>query len=223
MQNFYFLLENKFWVSSPESIKKAERKAYQLLKAKEAGFLLPDTLISNDPDEAKKFYETHNSNIVAKPISHGGYGDNNDKAIFANDLSGKEVDSIFANVKLAPLIFQQKVDKSYDVRVNVFGNQFFAYKITTKDNIPIFDWRTVDFHQLKYTRMDLDRNLEEKILRFVNSLNLKFGAFDFSYDKNDNPYFLEINPNGQWGWIDIVNQTNILTDALIELLTSHES
>lgn len=39
-------------------------------------------------------------------------------------------------------------------------------------------------------------------ISLLKILNLRFGAIDFILDKNGNYIFLEINPNGQWAWIE---------------------
>ncbi|MNZ28723.1 hypothetical protein D3C78_459550 [compost metagenome] len=36
----------------------------------------------------------------------------------------------------------------------------------------------------------------------MRRLNLRYGAIDFVCDPQGNLWFLEINPNGQWAWIE---------------------
>ena len=36
----------------------------------------------------------------------------------------------------------------------------------------------------------------------MRDFELKFGAFDFIVNKSDEWIFLEINPNGQWLWLE---------------------
>jgi D-alanine-D-alanine ligase-like ATP-grasp enzyme len=33
-------------------------------------------------------------------------------------------------------------------------------------------------------------------------MNLRSGSLDFSLNKNGEYYFLEVNPNGQWLWLE---------------------
>lgn len=44
-----------FWVSHPDDINRAAKKPFQLRVAKQLGFNVPPTLISNSPQEIKKF------------------------------------------------------------------------------------------------------------------------------------------------------------------------
>ncbi len=48
-----------YWVSRPHRIVEASSKAAQLCWAKEVGFDVPDTIMTNDPLEARQFYEKH--------------------------------------------------------------------------------------------------------------------------------------------------------------------
>ena len=36
----------------------------------------------------------------------------------------------------------------------------------------------------------------------MSRLNLRYGAIDFICDQQGELWFLEINPNGQWAWIE---------------------
>ena len=38
--------------------------------------------------------------------------------------------------------------------------------------------------------------------RLMKALNLRFGAVDLVLAPNGQYYFLEINPNGQWLWLE---------------------
>ena len=42
----------------------------------------------------------------------------------------------------------------------------------------------------------------EQCITLLKILNLRFGAIDFILDTAGNFTFLEINPNGQWAWIE---------------------
>ena len=52
----------------------------------------------------------------------------------------------------------------------------------------------------------------------LGRLDLPFGAFDFAVTPDEEWVFLEINPNGQWGWIE--DHTGLhITDAIVDHLT----
>ena len=47
-----------------------------------------------------------------------------------------------------------------------------------------------------------DTDIQTKCRCLMQRLNLNYGAIDFVLDKQGNYVFLEINPNGQWAWIE---------------------
>ena len=62
-------------------------------------------------------------------------------------------------------------------------------------------------------------SLEKKCLELNSKLKLNFSAIDFILDVEKRLIFLEINPNGQWAWIEKRlghNISNAITDFLIE-------
>lgn len=63
------------------------------------------------------------------------------------------------------------------------------------------DWR-IDQSNNKYELIDIPKEIKEKCLKMMDIMNLKFGAFDFIVDRNENYIFLEVNPNGQWLWLE---------------------
>lgn len=48
----------------------------------------------------------------------------------------------------------------------------------------------------------LPPNVEKQLLGLMKVLDLQFGAIDLIRTPNDEYIFLEINPNGQWLWIE---------------------
>ena len=53
----------------------------------------------------------------------------------------------------------------------------------------------------------------------MNMLGLKYGAFDFILDEKNQAYFLEINPTGDWYWIEHDTKMPI-TDTMVNLIES---
>jgi D-alanine-D-alanine ligase-like ATP-grasp enzyme len=67
----------------------------------------------------------------------------------------------------------------------------------------IVDWRNpLCIDKLDYSVTTLDPPIELFCLEMLRELGLQFGAFDFIVDKEGELYFLEVNPNGQWYWLE---------------------
>jgi len=113
LNNLWAILDNKNWVSNPNSLRMAERKVFQLKKAIEVGFDIPATSISNDPELLLDYYKNLKKQVIVKPISHGDFSSGK-FAIFANDLSTLPNIPDFQQSYLSPLIIQKRIEKISD-------------------------------------------------------------------------------------------------------------
>jgi glutathione synthase/RimK-type ligase-like ATP-grasp enzyme len=90
-----------------------------------------------------------------------------------------------------------------DIRVTVVGEQVFPAKIHSQEfEETMVDWRKGENAKVKHERIELPPEIEDKCIELTKRLGLHFGAIDFVLDRGMNYVFLEINPNGQWGWIE---------------------
>lgn len=216
LEGIYKITRNSYWVSPIYAIRAAENKVYQLELAKLLGFNIPETLISNSYEECKKFYELYDSYCILKPIKSGLIEEeNNSKVIFTSQLINFPTEK--DKVESFPLFIQKKIDKKADVRVIVVGSKVFATLIHSQEHFETStDWRRGGI-ELKHSEIDLPPKLQNSCVKLLRKLNLKFGAIDFILDKNDNFIFLEINPNGQWAWIENKTDYNISSE-IVDLL-----
>lgn len=209
-----------FWVSKPDNIYKSSSKIDQMYFASKYGFNVPGTLITNKPEEAKKFIADNHNEIIFKPIYKSHISTNKgEKILFANKYS-KNDDLIFENIKYSPIMIQQYIPKMYDIRVNIFGKKLFATEIHSQ-NIAFDkvneDWRRGILLDIPHKIHKLPIEIEEKCFKIINHYDLQFSAFDLIFTPSKEYFFLEMNPNGQWAWIEpLTNQP--LTKSLIDLL-----
>lgn len=217
--NLWSILNEKMWVNNPFKLYNAERKALQLKVATKCSMAIPATIITNRIESVKEFIKLYNGKVIVKPISHGGFGNNDEYAIFTTDLENNEFELTEESIKFSPFILQEKIDKAYDVRVNIFGNRIIAHKINSKNDFQGIDWRVLKPEEIFYEQIALTPSKIEKILKFVSFFDLKYSAMDFVVSKNGQWYFLENNPNGQFAWLEIANGGNLI-DSLIDLLWS---
>lgn len=222
LRGIWHSLDCCYWISKPNSIKKAEHKIYQLKIAFECGFKIPETIITNNPTEVLNFKKHLKSDIIIKPLYSGfieSSARNNNKMIYTTKLNDSDLNKI-ETIKFAPAIFQRYIEKTCDLRVTVIRDKVFAVKIESKklpSSIP--DWRYAELNDLKHSIFILPPKIKKLCIELVKSLSLEFGAIDFAIDTNNNFYFLEINPNGQWAWLEhILNipLTQTIVDALIK-------
>ena len=77
-----------------------------------------------------------------------------------------------------------------------------------------------------YAPHELPLEEEQRCIRLVQELGQCFGAIDLVLHPERGYVFLEINPNGQWGWIEDFTGLPIaaaFADLLVRLSSNHSS
>ena len=191
-----------FWVNPPNRVEIAENKLRQLASATALGFAVPATLVTNDCKEARRFLRRFPL-AVAKSIARSAIElDGSHWAVFTRPLSRADVIGERA-LRISPCIFQEMIPKRADVRVTVVGSKIFAAAIMCKDpHPPEVDWRALENRSLIYRRHVLPRAIADRCHLLMQELGLVYGCFDFVLTPEGRYFFLEINPSGQWGWIE---------------------
>ncbi len=216
---FYSALPDKLWVSDYWNIMRSNSKIYQIQVAHRLGFLLPATLITSSSNQALAFVKSR-QNVVVKPLNiEFVRKDGKLQAAYAARLS-YSAGLDFSGLKVSPVIFQEEL-QGLDVRVTVVADQVFPCIIEKiggmKDTL---DWRKGFYVGNIVFRRDgeFPEDLVQKCIQMVGEMGLKFGAFDFIKDINGDYWFLEINPNGQWGFVEEATGMPI-SRAIARLLT----
>ena len=194
-------LPTQRWLSSPQAIWRAERKPYQLAVAAQLGFTLPYTIVTNDQAAARTFAQERR--LVAKAVSSGYIaGSHGKQAVFTSALAPTDLEDL-DGLALAPVTFQENVEKSSDIRVTVVGDEVFAAEILSQGRESSkVDWRATDDPDLEHRMHELPPALAHRCLRLVSHLGLIFGAIDFALKPDGTYVFFEINPNGEWLWLE---------------------
>ena len=202
LEGLYKILADRYWVNNIYAIREAENKLYQLRLAQHIGFKIPETIVTSMPNKAKEFIDSHGDCIV-KPLKTGLVEDtDSQKYIFTTELPSTESIQV-DRIRYCPTLIQTKIDKAYDIRVTMVGDMIFPARIDSQafDETKV-DWRKGERIDLHYERLELPGNINRKCKLLLKQLKLHFGAIDLVCDKNGVIFFLEINPNGQWGWIE---------------------
>ncbi|MGI5897619.1 MAG: hypothetical protein ACOX6Q_00435 [Candidatus Dojkabacteria bacterium] len=204
-----------FWVSNPYAIKKASNKLTQLIVARKIGFNIPRTIFSSTPKDIEDF-RLEIGDVVMKPLGLPYARVNGvDSWLYATlILSGRKLD--YDGIGITPMIFQERIKKRFDLRVTVIGEQVFGCKIVSQN----LDWRSSQSKSSTlYTEFVLENNFAKKCVEMTKYLDLNFGAFDFVYSMEGEIFFLEINPNGQWAFVE--EKTGLpLSKTMAELLVN---
>jgi glutathione synthase/RimK-type ligase-like ATP-grasp enzyme len=205
LRSLWRIIPEELWLNHPKKLWVASNKLEQLIAAKTIGFHVPDTLISYSSEPIRSFFEQHNNRVIGKAVRHGFINDGNRFLLAGTQQLTKDfVDRIDEFAKI-PMIFQENIDKVEDIRAIVIGDKVFATRIMIKKpSYDTIDWRVAEIAgaNLIHERMSLPPHIEQKCQSIVQHFGLKYSSMDIVKDRQGRFIFLELNPNGQWGWIE---------------------
>lgn len=204
------------WLNGPAAMAQAEDKFRQLAIASRLGFNVPKTVVSNDPEAIGAFVD---GDTIVKPLRSGKVtGVDGEAVIFTSRLTSGLSAEDWAGISLAPFIVQREIAKDRDLRVTVVGQQVFSVAIHSQDSADSqTDWRRGDVLALTHEAHPLPTEIEARVLALLAALNLRFGAIDLVLDRDGAYWFLEINPNGQWAWVEAMTGLPIAAAIVDEL------
>lgn len=208
-----------FWVSHPDNLRKAESKLYQLKVARQAGFHVWSTILTNSPEATQSFYRDQGGKVVYKPLRLGRLVRGETVSlIYTNPIAPSQTEEI-NQVAYAPCLFQEYIPKQVEVRVTVIGREAFSVEIHSQDVAASqHDWRRGETALLDHSPHELPFDVESRCVSLVSMLGLAFGAIDLILTPGGEYVFLEVNPNGQWAWIQQLCPDIPLREALADLL-----
>jgi glutathione synthase/RimK-type ligase-like ATP-grasp enzyme len=168
-------------VSRPHVMETNFSKPLQAQLIAPCGFAVPDTIVTNSPQEVKEFWQKH-QRVIFKSISG--------IRSIVQELSNDEVDKL-DRVQLLPTQFQAYIP-GIDVRVHVVGKQVFATEI----NSNAIDYRYANKAGLKadLTAIELPNEIETQCVNLAASLSLPFCGIDLRRTSNGGYVCFEVNP-----------------------------
>lgn len=211
-----YLSINARWVNPIYNTYLAERKLYQLYLANKIGFKIPRSITSNDPTQILKEFPNFGRDFIIKPISHGlQVTPKGTYSVYTSEINDMQP---FENGRLfeCPVLVQDKIPNSKDIRVTVIGKKLYAVEIS-KDNQTEVDWRKIDICK-SYKIHVTPKVLDQLIFELNDRLGLVYSAFDFILTPNGEYVFLETNPAGEWLWLENELKIPICNTIIDELI-----
>lgn len=207
-----------FWVNPLASRMRSEAKPMQLIDAAQTGFKVPATLFSNDPEEIRRFLAENAGHSVYKTLRPAVWDTRRGIAyLFTSEVSLDDLpdDDL---LRASAGIFQRRLPKAYELRVTCIGDRAFGAKLYSQENeLARTDWRGA-FKTLRVERTELPEDLCQRCCALMSKLGIVFGCFDFVVTPEGELYFLEVNPMGQFLWLDEEDPEILLLDAFCEFL-----
>jgi glutathione synthase/RimK-type ligase-like ATP-grasp enzyme len=185
------------WVNHPRNTYQSENKPFQLRVASEIGFLTPETLIGNAAPFEDHHFKKDDSMAIKALDSFLVRVEDGDAFFYTQSTSRAELET--AELGAMPIILQRLLRNKLDIRVTVIGDECFSASISVGGQNIEGDWRLMK-NQCNYIIHTLPEVIKNHCLALTKALGLGFGAIDLAVIGNDY-YFLEINPTGEWAWL----------------------
>jgi glutathione synthase/RimK-type ligase-like ATP-grasp enzyme len=215
-EGLFLTLQDVKWINPMFGTQIAERKLYQLQIANRLGLRIPKSIITNQLSVALDFLRKQTSAII-KPISNGlqVVGEK----VYSIYTTKVDIES-FVNLQLAPvfdtpIFLQEGISNEGDIRVTIVGQSVFSVKII-KDGTEV-DWRRPDVMK-RYELIQLPPQLEEQLLNINRHFGLIYSAIDLILTPEGEYVFLEVNPVGEWVWLEMELGINISHQIISELI-----
>jgi glutathione synthase/RimK-type ligase-like ATP-grasp enzyme len=190
-----FAAMKAFWINPPALEAIAIHKPYQLALAQSLGLDIPETMMTSDPEEARDFWRACDGDVIYKQFVALP-----DAWSETRKLGESETKLADAAIRLAPVIFQRHVAAVADLRVTIIGDEVFAAAADVRDLAYDVDVRLN--LNVKHVAHDLPNDVTEKLHALMRRLGLVYGAIDLRLTEDGRYVFLEINPAGQFLYIE---------------------
>lgn len=214
------LADQRPCIDAPSQVTRAKSKLLQQRVAVSRGLSVPATFTGGSPNLAWLWTHEVSGQLCSKAIEAGRIT-NEDGSAHAKftTLFERRSEKELSSLRSCPVNIQQFIPKQLELRVTVIGQDVFAASIdVSAANEPSkIDWRHYDWANTRYAKFELPAPVRSKILAVMEDLNLHYGAFDFVVTPDEEYVFLEVNPTGQFLWVEDLTDLP-LTDAMAKLL-----
>jgi len=205
MLGLYSLLDNAYWINNPFATRRAHRKLLQLKTATCVGFMVPRTVLTNMTSAVSRFSDEFEGDLAIKSLGAISVIQDDERSaiqygVFTRRITKSELTSHEDKIHHMPTLFQEFVEKDYELRITCVEDQIFGCKIYPRRADLTSDDYRFDTQELRHSPVDCS-HLKSRLRAYMKALDLNFGCFDFVVSKTGETVFLECNSNGQWLWV----------------------
>lgn len=200
-------------------VNQANNKQLQLQVAQQLGLAIPRTLITNSPTAVREFAKDCPDGIITKMLSSFAiYEKGEEKVVFTNTVSAEDLAEL-DGLSFCPMTFQQRVPKRLELRVIIVGRQIFTASIDSQaSQYAKDDWRRDGVAMVDdWQSYQLPDQVEERLLKLMDYFGLNYGAIDIILTPEGEHVFLEVNPVGEFFWLE-KSPGLAISQAIAELL-----
>ncbi len=200
-QVFWDAIDPNRWLNAPQAMRQADRKLSQLLAAQSLGFIIPETVVSNDWSRIQSDLTAHSEAIVKM---HNGQLHTAEglRVMYTKHIPDLKAPHL-QGLNPFPGIWQESIPGARQWRVTIVGNQVFAASVYQSHKAR-YDWREYQgTSEIEFKAEPFPDECAKRCLKLKDKLGLKgFAAIDLAERADGEMIFFEVNPNGQYGWIE---------------------
>lgn len=201
-RHLFQLLRPKMWITKPSHLRLYTSKLDILELAEECGLNIPATIITNQKNVLKLFLAKYGT-IISKCISGVEAFQYESNVYLPYTVSIKEQELEVIPDTFFPSLFQEQIDKEYEIRSFVIDGEFYSMAIFSQASDETkMDFRKYNYQKpTRYVPYELPGEVKEKAISLMQKIDLNCGSFDFLMSRDGKLVFLEINPTGQFGMV----------------------
>lgn len=155
----------------------------------------------------EKLQELKENKLVFKSLSGNEIAKND--VVYTTLIDKEKLDYRF------PWFLQQNINKKYDLTVFYLYKKMWCVRHKSSVKGHIVDWR----RKVKtvWSEIKLSQKFQARVKMYMAVCKIDFGRLDFCQDSKGLIWFLEVNPNGQFAWMDIwLKNKGSLTKAVCD-------
>ena len=196
-----------FIINRPKIIASNSSKPYQASRIRDLGFLIPETLVTTDPQAVQEFWARHGA-LIYKSVSAS-------RSVVAR-LSSEQLNDL-QNIAWCPTQFQQHIPGN-DYRVHVVGDEVFACEIVCEADDYRFAYAQEDRVELR--AFDLPDDVTQRCQNLAAGLGMAVAGIDLRCTPDGNWYCFEVNPVAGFAYYQEPCNHHI-DDAIARLLVAN--
>ena len=166
----------------------------------------------------KQFWSECHGKVIAKTLKLPYVHAQNEYYVLRTKLL-TETDLEKQNLYLCPLIYQERIETVFEIRIVTLGTRIFSFRHDRNSVTDVVDIRSGGLASRKCISIDLPDFIRNQIQALVKKLDASFASMDMLVDINENYYFVDLNPNGQWLWLELLTGIKI-SEALAHALVT---
>ena len=204
LDGLYRALWDRRWVSPPHHLRAVNHKIFQLRFAHQLGLATALTLITHNPDQALAFFQAYGDRMIDKPMRQIAiaYADGEAHGLYTTRITAERLEQYLDSIQYIPCLFQQLVSKDHELRINIIGERVWTIAIYSQEQEETHLGFRPFTEKCRHEPTLLPPALEQLCLELTHRLGLHMSNIDRIVTPAGEHIFLEINPNGQWAWIE---------------------